>query len=394
MDLLANLAMGFGAATAPSVLMYCFAGCVLGMIASALPRVGPVAIIAMLLPVTYAVPPVSALVMLAGAYCGARFGSFFAGCVGVAVVAVIAPPLTELAFRFGPAEYFSLAIFGLACAVVFSSGSVIKSIAMGVLGLLLGAVGADPNSGVTRYSFDVPELNGGIGFVSLAMGMFAIGQTIANLSLPDEPRVAVNAATPAGWRRGGARFWPFIPMLALGIPLNAAMALVIGAMTIHRIQPGPQVMTSHPQVFWGVVVSLWIVVVMLAVLTLLLGGIRARLPAIPIRWLFPVIVLLCAIGIYSIRGSTFDVGMVAAFGFIGYLFIKLGCQPAPLLLGFVLGPAMEENLRSALSLAQGEWSVLLTRPISASLLGAAAALLAVVALPSIRAKRSETFVGD
>jgi len=154
------------------------------------------------------------------------------------------------------------------------------------------------------------------------------------------------------------------------------------------------VMTSHPQVFWGVVVSLWIVVVMLAVLTLLLGGIRARLPAIPIRWLFPVIVLLCAIGIYSIRGSTFDVGMVAAFGFIGYLFIKLGCQPAPLLLGFVLGPAMEENLRSALSLAQGEWSVLLTRPISASLLGAAAALLAVVALPSIRAKRSETFVGD
>jgi len=503
MDLVSNLALGFDVAFTPINLLYAFVGCLLGTLIGVLPGIGPVATIAMLLPATYALPPVSALIMLAGIYYGAQYGgsttailvnlpgesssvvtvidgyqmarqgragpalssaalgSFFAGCVGTLILAAFAAPLTEVAFKFGPAEYFSLMVLGLIGAVVLASGSLIKAIGMIVLGLLLGLVGTDVNSGVARYSFDIPELTDGIGFIVIAMGVFGYGEIISNLGKHADERQVFTAKveglmpTKADFKRmvpailrgtslgsalgilpgGGAllsafaaytiekktKLAPgevpfgkgnirgvaapeaannagsqtsFIPLLTLGIPPNAVMALMVGAMTIHNIQPGPQVMTSNPQLFWGLIASMWIGNLMLVILNLPLIGIWIKLLTVPYRWLFPAIVLFCAIGVYSTNNNTWDVWMVAIFGVIGYLFIKLGCEPAPLLLGFILGPMMEENLRRALLLSRGDWSVFVTRPLSASLLAAAVLLLVIVALPSIKKKREEAFVED
>ena len=503
MDLFNNLALGFGVAFTLQNLMYAFIGCLLGTLIGVLPGIGPLATIAMLLPATYALPPVAALIMLAGIYYGAQYGgsttailvnlpgesssvvtvidgyqmarqgragpalaaaglgSFFAGCVGTLILAAFAAPLTELAFKFGPAEYFSLMILGLIGAVVLASGSLLKAVAMIVLGLLLGMVGTDVNSGVARYSMDIPELTDGIGFIVIAMGVFGYGEIISNLSKHESEREVFTASVsglmptkedfknmvPAVLRGtslgavlgilpgGGAvmaafaaytlekktKLRPgevpfgkgnirgvaapeaannagsqtsFIPLLTLGIPPNAVMALMVGAMTIHNIQPGPQVMTSNPELFWGLIASMWIGNLMLVILNLPLIGIWIKLLSVPYRWLFPSIVLFCAIGVYSTNNNTFDIWMVAIFGVIGYLFIKLGAEPAPLLLGFILGPMMEEYLRRALLLSRGDWSVFLTRPLSASLLVAAALLLAVVLMPSVKAKREEAFVED
>jgi TctA family transporter len=457
----------------------------------------------MLLPATYALPPVAALIMLAGIYYGAQYGgsttailvnlpgesssvvtvidgyqmarsgragpalaaaglgSFFAGCVGTLILAAFAAPLTELAFKFGPAEYFSLMILGLIGAVVLASGSLIKAIAMIVLGLLLGMMGTDVNSGVARFSFDIPELTDGIGFIVIAMGVFGYGEIISNLGKHESERQVFTAnvtglmPTKEDFRRmipavlrgtalgsllgilpgGGAvmaafaaytlekktRLEPgevpfgkgnirgvaapeaannagaqtsFIPLLTLGIPPNAVMALMVGAMTIHNIQPGPQVMTSNPELFWGLIASMWIGNLMLIILNLPLIGIWIRLLSVPYRWLFPSIVLFCSIGVYSTNNSTFDIWMVGLFGLIGYLFIKLGTEPAPLLLGFILGPMMEEYLRRALLLSRGDWSVFVTRPISAGLLAGAVLLLVIVLMPSVKSKREEAFVED
>ncbi len=503
MELFDNLALGFGAAFTFQNLIYCFVGCLLGTLIGVLPGIGPVATIAMLLPATFALPPLSALIMLAGIYYGAQYGgsttailvnlpgesssvvtvidgyqmarngragpalaaaglgSFFAGCVGTLILAGFAAPLTEVAFKFGPAEYFSLMVLGLIGAVVLASGSLLKAVGMIVLGLLLGLVGTDVNSGVARFSFDVPELTDGIGFVAIAMGVFGYGEIIANLARPDDQREVFTAKvqgllptkedfkrmTPAVLRGtalgsalgilpgGGAllaafaaytvekktRLKPgevpfgkgnirgvaapesannagsqtsFIPLLTLGIPPNAVMALMVGAMTIHNIQPGPQVMTSNPELFWGLIASMWIGNAMLVVLNLPLIGIWIKLLTVPYRWLFPSIVLFCAVGVYTTNNNTFDIWMVGAFGFIGYLFHKLGTEPAPLLLGFILGPMMEENLRRALLLSRGDWSVLVTRPLSAGLLAAAALLLIIVLLPAVKNKREEAFVED
>jgi len=503
MELLDHLSLGFGVAFTFQNLVYCFIGCLLGTLIGVLPGVGPVATIAMLLPATYALPPVSALIMLAGIYYGAQYGgsttailvnlpgesssvvtvidgyqmarkgragpalaaagigSFFAGCVGTVVLAAFAPPLTEVAFKFGPAEYFSLMVLGLIGAVVLASGSLLKAVAMVLLGLLLGLVGTDVNSGVARYSWDIPELTDGIDFVVIAMGVFGYGEIIANLSRPEDEREVFAAKVtglmptredfkrmfPAMLRGtglgcalgilpgGGAllssfaaytvekktRLKPgevpfgqgnirgvaspesannagsqtsFIPLLTLGIPPNAVMALMVGAMTIHNIQPGPQVMTSNPELFWGLIASMWIGNLMLIVLNLPLIGIWIKLLTVPYRWLFPSIVLFCALGVYSTNNNTFDVWLVGLFGFIGYLFHKLAVEPAPLLLGFILGPMMEEHLRRALLLSRGDWSVLVTRPISAGLLLAAALLLALVLLPAVSRKREEAFVEE
>jgi putative tricarboxylic transport membrane protein len=503
MELFDNLSLGFGVAFTFQNLIYAFIGCLLGTLIGVLPGIGPLATIAMLLPATYALPPVAALIMLAGIYYGAQYGgsttailvnlpgesssvvtvidgyqmarngragpalaaaglgSFFAGCVGTLILAAFAGPLTELAFKFGPAEYFSLMILGLIGAVVLASGSLLKAIAMIILGLLLGMVGTDVNSGVARYSFDIPELTDGIGFIVIAMGVFGYGEIISNLAKSAGEREIFTASVsgllptkrdfqrliPAVLRGtalgsllgilpgGGAvmsafaaytiekktKLQPgevpfgkgnirgvaapeaannagsqtsFIPLLTLGIPPNAVMALMVGAMTIHNIQPGPQVMTSNPELFWGLIASMWIGNLMLVILNLPLIGIWIKLLTVPYRWLFPSIVLFCAIGVYSTNNNTFDIWMVAIFGIIGYLFIKLGTEPAPLLLGFILGPMMEEYLRRALLLSRGDWSVFVTRPISASLLVAALALLVVVMLPSIKAKREEAFVED
>ena len=475
----------------------------LGTLIGVLPGLGPVATIAMLLPATYALPPVAALIMLAGIYYGAQYGgsttailvnlpgeassvvttldgyqmarqgragpalaaagigSFFAGTVGTLVLAAFAIPLTELAFEFGPAEYFSLMVLGLIGAVVLASGALLKAIAMIILGLLIGMVGTDINSGVARYTFEIPELIDGIGFIVIAMGLFGYGEIIHNLSQPAEQRQVFTAKlkglfpsrrdfrlmTPAILRGttlgailgvlpgGGAllssfaaytiekktRLAPdekpfghgnirgvaapeaannagsqtsFIPLLTLGIPPNAVMALMVGAMTIHNIQPGPMVMSNNPDLFWGLIASMWIGNAILVILNLPLIGIWIKLLTVPYRWLFPAIVLFCAIGVYSTNNNTWDVWMVGLFGILGYVFIKLGCEPAPLLLGLILGPMMEENLRRALLLSRGDWSVFVTRPLSAGLLVAAVLLLIVVALPSIKKRREEAFAED
>jgi putative tricarboxylic transport membrane protein len=376
-------------------------------------------------------------------------------------LAAFAPPLTELAFLFGPAEYFSLMILGLVGAVVLASGSLLKAISMILLGLLLGLVGTDVNSGVARFSFDIPELTDGIGFVVIAMGVFGYGEIITNLAQPEDEREVFTAkvqglfptkadfkamapavlrgtalgsllgvlpgggallaafaaytiekkiplkpgeiafgkgnirgvAGPESANNAGAQT-SFIPLLTLGIPPNAVMALMVGAMTIHNIQPGPQVMTSNPELFWGLIASMWIGNLMLIILNLPLIGMWIKLLTVPYKFMFPAIVLFCAIGVYSTNNNTFDIWMVAAFGFIGYVFAKLGCEPAPLLLGFILGPMMEENLRRALLLSRGDWSVFATRGISAGFLIAAAVLLIIVLLPSVKNKREEAFVEE
>ena len=503
MDLIAHLSLGFGVAFTPINLLYCLIGCMLGTLIGVLPGIGPVATIAMLLPATYALPPVSALIMLAGIYYGAQYGgsttailvnlpgesssvvtvidgyqmarrgragpalaaaglgSFFAGTVGTLILAAFAPPLTEVAFKFGPAEYFALMVLGLIGAVVLASGSLLKAIAMIVLGLLMGLVGTDVNSGVARFSFDIPELTDGIGFVAIAMGVFGYGEIIANLSQPEHEREifagkiqglfptredfkrmapAVLRGTALGSSLGilpggGAmlsaiaaytiekktKLHPgevpfgqgnirgvaapesannagsqtsFIPLLTLGIPPNPVMALMVGAMTIHNIQPGPQVMSSNPELFWGLIASMWIGNAMLVILNLPLIGMWIKLLTVPYKYLFPSIVLFCAIGVYSTNNNTFDIWMVGIFGFVGYVFYKLGCEPAPLLLGFILRPMMEENLRRALLLSRGDWSVFVTRPISASLLVVAAVMLAIVLMPAIKKKREEAFVEE
>ncbi len=503
MDLINNLSLGFGVAFTFQNLIYAFVGCLLGTLIGVLPGIGPLATIAMLLPATYGLEPVSALIMLAGIYYGAQYGgsttailvnlpgesssvvtvidgyqmarrgragpalaaaglgSFFAGCVGTLVLAAFAPPLTEVALSFGPSEYFALMVLGLIGAVVLASGSLVKALAMIVLGLLVGLVGTDVNSGVARYTFDIPELTDGINFVVIAMGVFGYGEIISNLSHSEEKREVFTGkvtgimptaedfknmlpavirgtslgavlgilpgggallssfaaytiekktklkpgevpfgqgnirgvAAPESANNAGSQT-SFIPLLTLGIPPNAVMALMVGAMTIHNIQPGPQVMSSNPELFWGLIASMWIGNAMLVILNLPLIGIWIKLLTVPYRWLFPAIILFCAIGVYSTNNNNFDIWMVALFGLIGYGFIKLGCEPAPLLLGFILGPMMEEYLRRALLISRGDWSVFVTRPISASLLVAALVLLAIVLLPSIKKKREEAFVED
>ncbi len=503
MELLDNLALGFQTALTLQNLAYALFGSILGTLIGVLPGLGPVATIAMLLPSIYTLEATPALIMLAGIYYGAQYGgsttailinvpgesssvvtaldgykmarkgragpalaaaglgSFFAGCVGTVIIAAFAPPLTELAFKFGPAEYFSLMVLGLIGAVVLASGSLIKAIAMIILGLLLGQINTDVISGVPRYSFDVAELTDGIGFVCIAMGVFGFGEIISNLGRPEEEREVFTrevkgllptaqdfkdafpavlrgttlgsilgvlpgggallssfaaytlekkmtlkphetpfgegnirgVAGPESANNAGAQT-SFIPMLTLGIPPNAVMALMVGAMTIKGIQPGPQVMTSNPELFWGLIASMWVGNFMLIILNLPLIGIWIKLLTVPYRLLYPAILVFCCIGLYTLNNNNFDVYMAVIFGLFGYVFYKLKCEPAPLLLGFILGPMMEENLRRALLLSRGDWSAFVTRPLSAALLIAAVLMVVVVSLPSIKRGREKAFKDD
>jgi TctA family transporter len=500
MDLVANLMTGFGVALTPINLLYALIGSLLGTLIGVLPGIGPVATIAMLLPITYALQPVSALIMLAGIYYGAQYGgsttailvnlpgeassavtcidgyqmarrgragaalaiaalgSFFAGCVGTLLLASFALPMTELALKFGPAEYFSLMILGLIGAVVLAHGSLVKAIAMIVLGLLLGIVGTDVNSGLARFSFGIPELTDGIGTAVVAMGLFGFAEILVNLEhktdrelltqklkslMPNREEIrrsipAVLRGTTIGSLLGvlpgggallasfaayglekkvskhpeefgkgavegvagpesannAAAQTSFIPLLTLGIPPNAVMALMVGAMTIHNIQPGPQVMTSNPALFWGLIASMWVGNLMLVVLNLPLIGMWIKLLTVPYRMLYPAILLFCCIGVYSLSNSTFDIYVTAVFGLLGYIFSKLECEPAPLILGFVLGPLMEENLRRAMLLSRGDPTVFVTRPISMVMLALAAGLLLIIIAPNIRRKRADVFVEE
>jgi putative tricarboxylic transport membrane protein len=503
MDFFANLAMGFDVALTPINLLYALVGCLLGTLIGVLPGIGPVTTIAMLLPATYSLPPVSALIMLSGIYYGAQYGgsttsilvnlpgevssvvttldghqmarkgqagpalaaaaigSFIAGCVGTLVIAAFAIPLVNVALKFGAAEYFSLIVLGLIGAVVLASGSVLKAIGMIVLGLLLGSIGTDLNTGTARFTLGIPELTDGIGFIVIAMGVWGYGEIIANLANREGPHQHLSSRIKglmptrtdlarmmpavargtvlgsllgllpgagatlasfgaytiekkvrlksgevplgAGNIRGvagpesannAAAQTSFIPLLTLGVPPHAVMALMIGALTIHNIQPGPQVINNNPTLFWGLVASMWIGNAMLIVLNLPMIGMWVRLLTAPYRWLFPAIVLFCAIGVYSTNNNTFDIWLVGLFGVIGYVFIKLKMEPAPLLMGFILGPMLEENLRRTLMLSYGDATVFFARPLSAALLMIAAGLLALMVMPSFKKKRAEAFVEE
>jgi putative tricarboxylic transport membrane protein len=498
--LISNLGLGFSTALSWHALMYCFIGTLIGTLVGVLPGLGPIATIAMLLPVTYGMQPIDALIMLAGIYYGAQYGgsttailvnlpgesssvvtcldgyqmarrgragvalttaalsSFFAGCVATLILAAFAPPLSELAFQFGPWEYFSLMVLGLVSAVVLASGSLIKAIAMIILGVLIGSIGQDIFDGTPRFTFDIPQLADGIEFVIVAMGMFGFAEVIANLEQKEKRQVFTNKITslwpskddfkrmiaptlrgtalgsalgilPGGGAalasfgaytlekkvskygdtfgqgaiegvaapesaNNAAAQTSFIPLLTLGIPPNAVMALMVGAMTIHNIQPGPQVMTSNPALFWGLITSMWIGNLMLVVLNLPLIGIWIKLLTVPYRFLYPAVVVFCCIGVYSVSNSTFDVILTAVFGLLGYVFIKLKCEAAPLLLGLVLGKMMEENFRRALKLARGDFSTFFTRPISLVLLLLAIGLILLVLLPAIKKTREKAFVEE
>jgi len=499
-ELLGQLGQGFEAALTLGNVFYCLVGVTLGTLIGVLPGLGPVATIAMLLPVTYGLPPLSALIMLSGIYYGAQYGgsttailvnlpgesssvvtcldgyamarqgragtalgvaalgSFFAGTFATMLIAVLATPLSEIALKFGPAEYFSLMVLGLVAAVVLASGSLLKAIAMTLLGLLIGIVGTDVNSGIERFSFGIPELSDGFDFVIVSMGLFGIAEIIHNLEknesrqiftsnvgrlwpgredfrrswkpvmrgtflgsilgvlpgggavlssfasyslekkLSDDPSrfgqgAVEGVAGPESANNAGAQT-SFIPMLTLGIPSNAVMALMVGAMMIHGIVPGPQVMTERPELFWGLIASMWVGNALLVLLNLPLIGIWVRLLKVPYRLLYPAILLFCGIGIYSVNQSAVDIAFAVGFGALGYLFIKIGCEPAPLLLGYVLGPLMEENLRRALLLARGDATVFVSRPLSATLLALAVMLIVVVALPAVRKTREVAFQED
>jgi putative tricarboxylic transport membrane protein len=497
MELIGNLWIGAQTAFTLWNLFYCLIGVFLGTAIGVLPGLGPVATIAMLLPITFGLPPVSALIMLSGIYYGAQYGgsttailvnlpgesssvvtaldgyqmakqghagkalataamsSFFAGTICTLLIALFAPPLAEVALKFGPAEYFSLMVLGLVASIVLASGSLLHALGMIVLGLLLGLVGTDVNSGTARYSFGLPELADGISFVTVAMGIFGLGEIIANLAhektrnvmlkkvtglmptwndikhilgpmlrgtslgavlgiLPGggamlasfsayalEKKVSKNSANfgkgaiegvaaPESANNAGAQT-SFIPMLTLGIPSNPVMALMIGAMIIQGIQPGPSVMTEQPALFWGIIVSMWVGNVMLLVLNLPLIGLWVKMISVPYHYLYPAILVFCAIGTFSLSNNTFDVYLMAVFGFLGYLFHKFGCEPAPMMLGFILGPMMEEFLRRALLLSKGDPMILVTRPISGVMLGVALVLLFIVLTPALRKKRAEAF---
>src|SRR5918997_1278975 len=497
MELFSDLGLGFATALSPWNLLYAFIGVVLGTAVGVLPGLGPVATIAMLLPLTFNLPPVSALIMLAGIYYGAQYGgsttailinlpgesssvvtaidgyqmakqgragqalataalgSFFAGTVATLVLALFAPPLAGVALEFGPAEYFSLMVLGLVASVALASGSLLKAFVMIVLGLLLGLVGSDVETGTQRFTFDMPEMADGLNFVALSMGVFGLGEILRNLEhehsrsvmvkhvsglmlskadfkriigpvlrgtglgsvlgiLPGggamlasfaaytmEKKISPNGAefgqgaiegvaAPESANNAGAQT-SFIPMLTLGIPSNPVMPLMIGAMIIQGITPGPSVATDQPALFWGIIASMWIGNLFLVILNLPLVGLWVRILREPYYMLFPAILAFCSIGVFSVENNVFDLFTVAAFGLLGYVLVKLDCEPAPLLLGFVLGPMLEEHLRRAMMVARGDPLWLLTRPISGGLLILAAAVLAIVVLPAVSKKREDVF---
>ena len=489
MDVLNNLILGFTVAFSLQNLAYCFIGVLLGTLVGVLPGIGPLVTIAMLFPLTFHLPAVPALIMLAGIYYGAQYGgsttsilvnlpgetasavtcldgyqmarqgragpalavaalaSFFAGCIGTLLIALAGPELGEWALKFGAAEYFSLMLMGLVASAVLTQGDTVKGFAMVVLGLLLGIAGTDVNSGMARYSFGVPALTDGIGFTVIAVGLFAVAEIVSNLDLreareaftrkilhlmptgkdlkdsswPTVRGTAVGAVfgvlpgtgpalssfvaymlekkvakDPSRFGKGAiegvaapeaannaAAQTSFIPMLTLGIPTSATMALMLGAMTMQGIEPGPQAMIAKPELFWGIIASMWIGNLLLVILNLPLVGVWVRLLRVPYRWLFPSIIMFCALGNFSVNNNPVDVYLVALVGVLGYILAKLECEPAPLILGYVLGPLMEEYLRRALLISRGDPTVFFTHPISLAFMIAALLLLVVMIAPAL-----------
>ncbi|HSB72145.1 MAG TPA: tripartite tricarboxylate transporter permease [Candidatus Methylomirabilis sp.] len=497
MGFLESIALGFSVALTPINVLYAFFGVLLGTIIGVLPGLGPVATISILLPVTFALGPQQAMIMLAGIYYGAQYGgsttailvnlpgessavvtcidgyqmarqgraglalataalaSFFAGTFATLVIAAAAPQLAQVALKFGPADYFSLMIFGLMGAVILARGSVVKAIGMILIGILIGVIGIDVNTSVPRFTFGIMQFGDGIDFAVVAMGLFGLGETIANLGRGEESRGYVRnyaglwpklkdlraifppalrgtllgsalgilpgggpvlsafsayslekkiAKDPSRFGRGAiegvaspeaannaAAQTSFIPMLTLGLPSNAVMALMIGALMMQGLRPGPQLLRDRPDLFWGLIASMWVGNLLLVILNLPLVGIWAKCLTVPYRFLYPAIVLVTCVGVYSINRSAMDVVLACIFGLAGYVFNLLECEPAPLLLGVILGPMIEENLRRALLISHGDPSVFLRRPISLSFLILTVLLIGVLVAPMVRSTRQHAF---
>jgi TctA family transporter len=499
MELLSNIAMGLQVAVLPQNLLFCFVGVLLGTLIGVLPGIGAVATMAMLLPITFHLPPATSLIMLAGIYYGAQYGgsttailvnlpgeansvattldgyamaqngrggaalaiaaigSFVAGTVATLLISVFGPGMAALALKFGPVEYFSLMLLGLVCSMVLANGSLFKAVVMIVFGMFLGLAGTDANSPMPRLTFGVMELADGIDFVAIAVGLFGLTEIMLNLEqkprevqavpmhelLPTKEELKesigpilrgtllgsvlgvlpgggallasfgayalekklsrtperfgkgaiAGVAAPESANNAGAQT-SFIPLLTLGVPSNAIMAVMAGAMTIQGIVPGPQVMTEHATLFWGMIASMWVGNLMLVVLNLPLVGLWVKLLQVPYRLLYPAIVFFCAIGIYSINNRALDVYLAVGIGLLGYLMVKLGFEATPLVLGFILGPMMEENFKRAMLLSGGDAQTFVERPISAGLLVAAALMLAAMALPGVKRTRAEALKED
>ncbi|WP_207537796.1 tripartite tricarboxylate transporter permease [Sabulicella rubraurantiaca] len=497
--LIDNLAHGFSVALSLKNLSFALLGALIGTAIGVLPGIGPVATISLLLPITFGQEATTAIIMLAGIYYGAQYGgsttaillnlpgevssvvttlegykmarngragaalataalgSFFAGSVATILVAASGPLLTQIALSFGPADYFSLMLLGLVIACVLAQGSILKAIGMVVVGVALGLVGTDVQTGQQRFTFGIPELSDGLGFAAIAMGMFGIAEIILNLERPEAREVLktevgklwltkdeFKRATPSVLRGtllgsalgilpgGGASLaafgaymmerkmsrgrhmfgqgaiegvagpeaannaaaqTSFIPLLTLGIPSNAVMALMVGALIIQGIQPGPRMVEAQPDLFWGLIASMWIGNVMLLVINLPMIGMWVKLLQVPYKYLYPAILVFCSIGVYSINNNVFDVYTTILFAVFGYMCSKLKMEPAPLLIGFVLGPMMEEHLRRAMLLSRGDWIVFLERPISATMLGIAAFALALMLLPNMRKSKDAAMAG-
>jgi putative tricarboxylic transport membrane protein len=499
-EIFQHLALGFSVALSLHNILLCFVGCMLGTLIGVLPGIGPIATIAVLLPITFNFEPASALIMIAGIYYGAQYGSsttaillsipgesssavtcidghemakqgragialgvaaigsFLAGTVSTVFVAGLAIPLTSIALMFGPPEYFSLMVTGFVFAAALARGSIFKALLSILFGVLLSTVGPDLVSGQLRMTFGIESLADGLTIAIMGMGLFGIGEILRNLDqdLSREVLKANIGRLLPGFKEMRESIWPmirgtfiggalgilpgngavlgafasytvekkaardpsrfgrgaiegvagpesannagaqtsFIPLLTIGIPPNAVMAIMVGAMTIHGIIPGPQVIKTNPDLFWGLITSMWIGNLMLLIINLPMIGIWVRLLKVPYRLLFPAIILFCCVGVVSINGSAADVVILAVFGLLGYLMAKVGFEPAPLILGMVLGGMMEEALRQSLIISRGDFSIFLTRPISASLLVFAAATLVIVLLPNIRQRREEIFTEE
>ncbi|WP_063570227.1 tripartite tricarboxylate transporter permease [Achromobacter ruhlandii] len=482
MELFDNVLHGFSVAFQWDNLLWSIFGVFMGNMIGVLPGMGVLAAISILLPLTYAMTPVAALMMLAGIYYGAQYGggitcillnlpgtpshavtcldgnplarrgksgsalfmlvlaSFIGASVGIIIMILFSPVLVEVAFQFGPAEYFSMMMLGLFAGATLAKGSAIKGVAMVFLGLLIGVVGTDVNTGTIRYAFGVIELSDGVQLVALAMGLFGLADFFANvnrigkattvgsatkMSVRPEPgdikqsampiargsaigailgilpgtgaTIASETKTPNRFGHGAiegiagpeaannsAAQTSFIPTMSLGIPGDSVMALMLGALIIHGIQPGPQMVTEHADLFWGLIASFWIGNVMLVIMNLPLIGMWAKLLKVPYKYLFPSALFFVCVGVYSTNNSLFDVGMVLVLGMVGYLFLKLHFSPAPLLLGFVLGPMVEENFRRALLLSRGQMSIFIDRPISAAFVYAILALALWLVYSTVR----------
>jgi putative tricarboxylic transport membrane protein len=489
MDILHNLAFGFGHALTLHNLMYCAIGCVVGTLVGLLPGLGPLATISLLLPLTYSIPTGGALIMLSGIYYGAQYGdsvsaitmkiphassivacidgfqmtlngktglalftagisSFIGGTVAIVVLSTLAPMLGEVAFLFGPADYCALMLVGFVCVSFVTTGSLLNGLAMSFIGVLLGSIGTDVNSGVARFTMDAPFLAEGVGLVSVALGCFGIAEIVKNLDArntqtpfngsiklmptwPEFKRIIPSALRGSvigsflGILPGGgptlAQFGAyaiekkfskykheighgaiegvagqaaadeaaartsFIPLMAIGIPENAVMALMLAAFIIKGVQPGPNMIATHPDLFWGLVASMWIGNVFLVVLNVPLVRMWLSVFKIPYTVLFPSILFFCCVGTFSINNNLQDIFITATFGLIGYMFLRMDMEAAPLLLGFILGPMLEENFRRALLISRGAFSGFVTRPISGTLLALIAIFIVWQVIAFIRA---------